>query len=141
MKKMLTQKVLRKRLGYTGEEMQRFRENPRNEELVVKIPELMKKTLVLEVVQSHGCNSGHRAGDRFIFDAFGNLDTRRCPDHVCAFLIGNVQHLLYAAMELLIAGADPNRMVFNRGSCVDVGLECNGWGRVVVEIKAEEPRS
>jgi uncharacterized repeat protein (TIGR04076 family) len=137
MKKMLTLKILKKRLGYSDEEMHRFRANPRFEELIRKIPGLMKKSLILEVVESHGCNSQHSVGDRFIFDIFGNLDTRQCPDHVCIFLIGNVQHLLYAGMELLIAGADPNRMVFNRAACVDIGLECGGWGRVVVELKAE----
>jgi hypothetical protein len=28
-------------------------------------------------------------------------------------------------------------MGFNRTGCVDVGLECGGWGKVVVEVKAE----
>jgi len=137
MKKTLTYKVLKKKLGYSGEEMKKFRENHRNEELMDKLPGLMKKSLILEVVQSHGCNSQHEVGDRFIFDAFGNLDTRQCPDQVCVFLLGSAQHLLYAGMELLIAGIDPNKMTFNRTACVDVGLQCGGWGRVVVEVKAE----
>jgi hypothetical protein len=41
-------------------------------------------------------------------------------------------------MELLLSGVDPNEMKFNRTNCVDVGLECGGWGRVVVELKAED---
>jgi uncharacterized repeat protein (TIGR04076 family) len=137
MKKLVVTNLLKKRLGYTDEEMDKFKENPRNMEIVSKVPKLMKKKLVLEVVESHGCNSQHEAGDRFVFDAFGNLDTRRCPDQVCLFLVGNAQHLVYAGMELLLAGADPNRMGFNRTGCIDVGLECGGWGKVVVELKAE----
>lgn len=137
MKKTLTQKILKKRLGYSEEEMKQFLENPGNNDLISKLPGLTKKKLVLEVVESHGCNSQHRVGDKFTFDAFGNLDTRQCPDQVCVFLLGGAQSLLYAGMELLIAGADPNRMTFNRTACVDVGLQCGGWGRVVVEVKTE----
>jgi uncharacterized repeat protein (TIGR04076 family) len=137
MKKLIMSKLLKKRLGYTDEEMDKFKENPRNMEIVSKVPKLMKKKLVLEVVESHGCNSQHAVGDRFFFDAFGNLETRRCPDQVCLFLIGNAQPLIYTGMELLLAGADTNQMGFNRTGCVDVGLECGGWGKVVVELTAE----
>jgi uncharacterized repeat protein (TIGR04076 family) len=137
MRKLIISKLLKKRLGYTSEEMHKFKDDPRNMEIVSRVPELMKKKLVLEVIESHGCNSRHGVGDRFIFDAFGNLDTRQCPDQVCLFLVGNAQHLVYAGMELLLAGADPNMMGFNRTGCVDVGLECGGWGKVVVEVKAE----
>ena len=35
-------------------------------------------------------------------------------------------------------GADPNAMRFNRTGCTDVGLECGGWGRIVLEISVEE---
>jgi len=137
MKKMLTLKILKKRLGYSDEEMKKFLENPKNDGLVSKLPGLVKKRLILEVVESHGCNSRHMVGDRFVFDAFGNLDTRQCPDQVCVFLLGGAQSLLYAGMELLLAGADPNKMTFNRTACVDVGLQCGGWGRVVIEVKGE----
>lgn len=137
MKKLVLLKMLKKRLGYSEEEMAKFRENPRNMEIVSKIPEMMKRKLVLEVVESHGCNSKHAVGDRFVFDTFGNLETRQCPDQVCLFLLGSAQTLIYAGMELLLAGADPNKMGFNRTGCVDVGLQCGGWGRVVVQVKAE----
>ena len=45
--------------------------------------------------------------------------------------------LVYAANELLYAGVDPNNMKFKRANCFDVGLECGGWGRVVLELKVE----
>ena len=41
-------------------------------------------------------------------------------------------------MELFLAGVDPNEMKISHTNCVDVGLECGGWGRVVVELKAED---
>ncbi|MGD2065452.1 MAG: hypothetical protein PVI95_03285, partial [Dehalococcoidia bacterium] len=46
-------------LGYSDEEMKRFRENPRNADVISRAPALMNKTIIVEVVDSHGCNSQH----------------------------------------------------------------------------------
>ena len=48
---------MKKRLGYTDEEMKKFRENPRNEDVLSKVPEFLNKTIIDEVVDSHGFNS------------------------------------------------------------------------------------
>ncbi len=69
-------------LGYSDEEMKKFRENPRNEDVISKAPALMNKTIIVEVVDSHGCNSQHKVGDKFYFDGAGNLLTKLCPKRV-----------------------------------------------------------
>jgi hypothetical protein len=74
-----TWKFVQNHLGYTDEEMKKFRENPRNEDIFSKAPALMNKTIVAEVVDSHGCNSQHRVGDKFYFDGAGNPITKLCP--------------------------------------------------------------
>jgi hypothetical protein len=66
-------KFMKKRLGYTREEMRIFRENPRNEDVLSKAPEFFNKTIIVEVVDSHGCNSQHAVGDKFYFDGAGNF--------------------------------------------------------------------
>ena len=43
--------MVQQHLGYTDEEMALFRNNPRNEEVLLKAPELMSKTIVAEVVE------------------------------------------------------------------------------------------
>lgn len=58
-------------MGYTDEEMKLFRENPRNEDVLSKADALMNKTIIAEVVESHGCNSQHKVGDKFYFDGAG----------------------------------------------------------------------
>lgn len=63
-----TWNFFQKHLGYTDEEMKKFRENPRNEDVLSKAPALMNKTIIAEVVDSHGCNSQHKVGDKFYFD-------------------------------------------------------------------------
>ena len=129
---------MKERLGYTGEEMKNFRENPRNEDILIKAPELAKKTIVVEVMYSHGCNSQHRVGDKFYFDGAGNLLTALGPKRICVYALNAITPQVFTATELFYAGVDPNEMRFKRAACFDVGLECGGWGRIVMEIKVED---
>ena len=127
-----------KHVGYTDEEMKEFRENPRNEDVLSKGPALMNKTIVVEVVKSHGCNSQHKEGDKFYFDGAGNLITKLCPKRICIYALSSVATAIFASNELFYAGVDPNEMRFNRLGCFDVGVRCGGWGNIVMEIKVED---
>jgi uncharacterized repeat protein (TIGR04076 family) len=131
-------KVMKKRLGYSDEEMELFKKNPRNDDLLCKAPELMNKIIVAEVVESHGCNSQHKVGDRFYFDGAGNLLTDLCPDMVCIYALNAITPQIFASNELFYAGADPNEMRFRRAGCFDVGVRCEGWGRLVLETRMED---
>lgn len=130
--------TMRYHLGYTDEEMITFRKNPRNEDVLSKAPLLLNKTIVIEVVESHGCNSQHKVGDRFYFDGAGNLLTKLCPKKICIYALSAVEMLIFASNELLYAGVDPNEMRFKRTGCFDVGVHCGGWGHIVMEIKIED---
>lgn len=44
---------------------------------------------------------------------------------------------VFTAGELICANVDPNEMRFKRAACFDVGVECGGWGRIVMEIRVE----
>ncbi len=131
-------KLMKKQLGYSDSEMQKFRDNPRNADVLSKAPSLMGKTIVVEVVNSHGCNSQHKVGDKFYFDGAGNLLTKLCPKRVCIYALNAATGLIFTANELLYAGVDPNEMRFKRAGCFDVGVECGGWGRIVLEISVVE---
>ena len=131
-------KVMKKRLAYTDEEMKEFRENPRNDDVLSKVPELLRKTIIVEIIDSHGCNSQHEVGDKFYFDGAGNLLTELCPKRVCAYALNAITSQVFTANELLYAGVDPNEMRFKRAACFDVGLECGGWGRIVMELRVED---
>jgi uncharacterized repeat protein (TIGR04076 family) len=131
-------KFYQKHLGYNDNEIKKFKENPRNEDVVSKAPALMDKTIVVEVVDAHGCNSRHKVGDKFYFDGSGNLLTKLCPSRICFGALGSMPQLIAMAQELFYAGVDPNEMRFKRVNCGDVGLECGGWGHLVMEIKVED---
>jgi uncharacterized repeat protein (TIGR04076 family) len=131
-------KIIKRRFRYTDDELNTFKENPRNADVLTKHAELNKKTFVLEVVEAHGCNSLHKVGEQYFFDGAGNLLIERCSKNICVHVLSAAATLIFTAQELMYAGVDPNEMRFNRAPCLDVGLECGGWGRVVVELQAED---
>ena len=130
--------MMQQHLGYTDEEMKMFRDNPRNVQVMEKGAELMGKTLVFEVIESCNCNSGHKVGDRIVFDGAGNLLTKLCPKRICMYALSTMEKCIFAANELIYAGADPNKMLFKHTGCFDVGVRCGGWGHIVLEFKVED---
>ncbi len=131
-------KVMKDRLGYTDEEMKAFRENPRNEDVLSKAPALLDKMILLEVVASDGCNSRHKVGDKFHFDGAGNLLTDRGPKKICIYALNAAASMIFASNELFYAVVDPNDMRFKRAACFDVGVQCGGWGRIVLELSVQD---
>jgi uncharacterized repeat protein (TIGR04076 family) len=133
-----TWKNFQQHVGYTDEEMKRFRENPRNEDVLTKASGLMNKTIVAKVVESKGCNSQHKIGDKLYFDGAGNLLTQLGPKRICIYALNAVTQLIFASNELFYAGIDPNEMRFRRAGCFDVGVQCGGWGHIVLELSVED---
>ncbi|MBM4445814.1 MAG: hypothetical protein FJ023_00440 [Chloroflexi bacterium] len=131
-------KVLQRHLGYTDKEMEQFKKDPRNVDVLSKTNALLSKTFIAEVVEAHGCDSQHKVGDKFYIGGHGNLITKLCPKKVCLFALMPLATLIYTANELIYAGVDPNEMRFKRVGCSDVGLQCGGWGHIVMELRAEE---
>jgi uncharacterized repeat protein (TIGR04076 family) len=131
-------KFYQKHLGYNDDEIKKFQQNPRNEDVISKAAALMNKTIVIEVVEAHGCNSRHKAGDKFYFDGSGNLLTKLCPSRICFGAMNAMPPLISMAHELFYAGVDPNEMRFKKASCIDIGIQCGGWGRVIMEVKVED---
>jgi uncharacterized repeat protein (TIGR04076 family) len=130
--------IIQNRLGYNAEEMKKFRANPRNEDILSRVPDLMNKTIIAEVVDAHGCNSQHKVGDKFYFDSAGNLLTAQSPKRICVYALNAIVPQIFTAQEFLYAAADPNEMRFKRSGCFDVGVACEGWGRIIMEIRVED---
>jgi len=99
---------------------------------------LINKTIVVKVVESHGCNSQHKVGDKFYLDGAGNFISKLCPKRMCAFALSSFGGAVFGMHELFYAGVEPNEMLFKRFGCSDVGVQCGGWGRVVMEIRMED---
>jgi uncharacterized repeat protein (TIGR04076 family) len=130
--------IMQKRLGYSDEEIALFRTDPKNEQVLEKAKELSRINLIAEVIEAHGCNSRHKKGDRFRLDGYGNLIKEPNPDKICIFALGALVPGVFAAQELVYAGVDPNKMRFRSVGCIDVGIRCGGWGKVIMHLSAEE---
>ncbi len=130
--------VIQKRFGYNNEELETFKNNPRNIELIARNKDFSKKLIVLKVVESKGCNSNHQIGDKFYFDFAGNILTELCPKKICGYSLNSALMMVFTAGEMIFAGVNPNEIRFNRASCFDVGIECGGWGRIVLELSVED---
>jgi uncharacterized repeat protein (TIGR04076 family) len=125
-------------LGYSDEEMRIFQADPRNEDALCKTAPMLNKTIVVEVMESHGCDSGHKAGDKFYFDGRGVSLLTRLGLGICIFALHAVALAMPALAELFYAGVDPNQMRFRRFGCPDVSVQCGGWGHIVMEIRVED---
>lgn len=77
-------------------------------------------------------------GDKFYFDGVGNLITKLCPKKICIYALEAIAPLVFTSNELLYAGVDPNEMRFKRAGCFDIGIQCGGWGHIVMELRVEE---
>ncbi|MBM9604602.1 hypothetical protein [Desulfopila inferna] len=131
-------KIMQRKFGYSDEELDVFKSNPRNLDLIKRSKEFNKTQFILEVVESKGCNSNHKVGEKFYFDFAGNILTGLCPPKICGYSLNSAMMMIFTANEMLYAGVDPNEIRFKRASCFDVGIECGGWGRIVLELRIEK---
>lgn len=131
-------KIIKKRFGYNDEDIDSFKKNPRNIELIKRNREFSNTRFILEVVESKGCNSNHKIGDKFYFDFAGNILTELCPPKICGYSLNSSMMMIFTANEMLYAGVNPEEIRFKKASCFDVGIECGGWGRIVLELKIEK---
>ncbi|MFX1329569.1 MAG: hypothetical protein ACFE91_15690 [Promethearchaeota archaeon] len=118
--------------------MKLWLDNPRNQEVILKAPALLQKTIVIRVVEAHACSSLHKKGQEFYFDGPGNLLTKINPKRICIYALSQMERLIFAAQELFYAGIDPNDMRIKHGGCFDVGLKCGGWGRVIFKLEFKD---
>ena len=127
-------RAMQQHLGYSDEELEVFKGDPRNQNIMARAADLLGKTVIFEVVESHGCNIEHKVGDRFLFAAEGFMLAHKGPKKVCPYLMPAMARLMWVIQERIYEGLDP-RPFFYRAHCEDVGIGCGGWGQVTIEAK------
>jgi len=132
-------KKFQNRMNYSDEELQIFKSDPRRANAAPKLysRDLMKKFLVFEIVESHGCTVGLKVGDRLFFRGFGALDLRRSNPTWCAHALSAIATIANMAQDRYVAGLDPNDMVYNHIPCLDVGPK-RGWGQVIMKAYVKD---
>ncbi|MEM7827755.1 MAG: hypothetical protein QW561_00290 [Candidatus Aenigmatarchaeota archaeon] len=125
------------RVGYSDDELQRFSQSEHCTRLVRKLADAAPNySIIAEVVHSKHCSSEYKVGDKFVMDVAGNLISKLCPKRICVYLVGQFQVPVALINERFSEGLDPNSFHFmHYVRCPDVGVECGGYGEVMVQIK------
>jgi uncharacterized repeat protein (TIGR04076 family) len=128
--------------GYTAAELAGFEAGDPRLRLMENLARAAARySIVAAVVQARNCNSGYRVGDKFILDVAGNFLTKVCPPRLCVYLLSQLAVPVALINERISEGLDPNQFHFmHRVRCLDVGVECEGYGEVMLEIKVVTPR-
>lgn len=72
-----------------------------------------------------------------MLDADGNLLAKLCPKRMCIYAMSQLVIPVALINERLSEGLDPNEFHFMRQvKCPDVGVDCAGYGEIVMEVKA-----
>ena len=101
--------------------------------------DIQDSTLVIEVIESHGCANGMKVGDKLYFQGCGLLDTKR-SDNWCASAFNHVSKVSNVCHNLILHGIDPNDMYNDCQSCSDCGTKY-GWGNVIMRSSIiKEPK-
>jgi uncharacterized repeat protein (TIGR04076 family) len=125
------------KVGYTATDLAHFEAgDPRLRQMERLGRAAARYSIQAEVVKARHCNSGYRAGDKFILDVDGNFLPKFCPPRLCVYAVSQLAVPVALINERLSEGLDPNQFHFmHQVRCLDVGVECAGYGEVMLEVK------
>lgn len=120
-------------MGYSDQELAEFKADPRRRKAAEALVQANRKTIVAEVVASHGCAAGFKCGDTIEVSAAGVVKSA----NVCIYAVAPMTIHAAMAHDRIAEGLDPDGMWFNRFSCQDAGF-CNGsWGQVSFKVSVK----
>ncbi len=131
---------LRQRLkethGYTDEQLDRYLTgNPKALRVLHGFAGRYREyKMVAEVVQSRGCALRLQPGDKFVFTSDGLLLADESTAALCLWALAPLAPWNFMVYDRLIEGQDPCDFGIDRVRCMDVGLECGGWGEVLFRV-------
>ena len=127
-----------RRVGYTDTEISSFCQGGHRVRHVKRISSAASLySIQAEVVKARHCNSGHETGQKFILDIDGAFISKLCPNKMCVYLISQLTVPVALINERLSEAHDPNDFHFMRYvRCPDVGVECLGYGEVMLKVSA-----
>ena len=125
-------------MGYSDQELAVFKSNPTRVKMVTETPEFVKKRIIAEVVESHGCHAGHTVGQKFVMDGNGQLATNECPEKMCLFAVARLEPQLNVVYTNFINHTDPDNEWSATVQCADIGLDKGGWGKILMKMYVED---
>ncbi|HUJ89243.1 MAG TPA: hypothetical protein VLX12_03540, partial [Syntrophorhabdales bacterium] len=115
-----------------------YRSNPNYVKAMEDAPMFMTHNIIIEVVESHNCNAGHKPGDRIVLTGNGYLIADECPKYMCLHGVSTLMPYVFAMWDRFHENLDPKGMLFPLAHCPDVGCGKGGWGECIFRMYAEE---
>jgi uncharacterized repeat protein (TIGR04076 family) len=136
----MTEEIVRKygeRVEYTESEVEKFQEGGHRTRHVRRLSQATSLySIEATVVRAKNCNSGHAVGQKLILDVDGNFISKLCPKRMCVYLVSQLTIPVALINERLSEELQPNDFHFMRYvKCPDAGIECYGYGEVMVQVK------
>lgn len=136
----MTEKIIQqyaRRVGYTESEIEKFQEGGHRIRQVEKLSKAAPLySIEVTIVSAKHCNSQHTTGQKIILDVDGSLITKLCPKRMCVYLISQLTIPIALINERLSENLNPNDFHFMRYvRCPDTGIECYGYGEVLMQVK------
>ncbi|MFC1836481.1 hypothetical protein ACFL2Q_17455 [Thermodesulfobacteriota bacterium] len=125
------------RVGYSEEDLESIPQGDSRTRHIGNIAKVAASySIEAKLVKSIHCNSGYRVGDRFVLDVDGNFIGKLCPKKLCVYAISQLAIPVALINERLSEGLSPNEFHFMHNvRCLDVGVECKGYGGIMMEVK------
>ncbi len=132
----VSRQMTKQAIGITDEDLEKL--SPCMKKLLSDLPEKMKWKIIAEVTESKYCFARLKPGDKFVFN-FPVLNVSESTAAPCIEAIAPLANHIRAIVDRVAEGGDPNESIFasQQVSCMDVGLEHGGLGRVMFKVYAE----
>ncbi len=133
----VSRQIVKQAIGITDEDLERL--SPGMNKLLSDLSEKMKWKVIAEVTESKYCFAALKPGDKFVFN-FPVLNVSESTAAPCIEAIAPLTNQIRAMIDRVAEGDDPNESVFatQQVSCMDVGVEHGGLGRVMFKVYAEK---
>jgi uncharacterized repeat protein (TIGR04076 family) len=125
---------LQQMLGYTDEELEIYRSDPKKVAAMEQASKFANSRIVIDIVESHNCGMGYKAGDAFVVDGEGALVIDQCPPRLCVAAIAALKPLVDRMWQAFYNGSA--EVLHDTVRCPDVGVRRGGWGEITMRVRA-----
>ncbi len=125
-------------LGFTDDEMEIIRNDPKRSKAIERGPQLVRTKVIAEVFQAKNCPV-HGEGSKYVIRGTGAILPRDAENNMCLDcmpLFIPFQHMVY---DKVLEGEEVTGMqTFVR--CPDTGVDCGGMGTVTLKLTVEQSK-
>ena len=129
---------MKENVGWTDNELDILTQ--KNWIMIDREHEFRHYKMIAEVVKINGhCELSPKIGDKFVFANGGMLQIEESTfPGVCLWALAGIFPINFLVIEHILAGHDPNDIIRDHATCMDLALGSGGLGQVVFRIYCEK---